>query len=102
MFQQKLLEKSTVFIVKMTGPAMVRPASSDFWKAPLVSGKNLSVDEKKENQWINLAQKDLFSTYTLQNHSQYFKCQDSTIEMNNEKETKLISKWSHSRRQALI
>ena len=37
-FQQKLLEKSTFFIVKMTGPAMVRPASSDFWKAPLVSG----------------------------------------------------------------
>ena len=34
-FQQKLLEKSTFFIVKMTGPAMVRPASSDFWKAPL-------------------------------------------------------------------
>ena len=37
-FQQKLLEKSTFFIVKMTGPAMVRPASSDFWKVPLVSG----------------------------------------------------------------
>ena len=37
-FQQKLLEKSTFFIVKMTGPAMVQPASSDFWKAPLVSG----------------------------------------------------------------
>ena len=36
-FQQKLLEKSTFFIVKMTGPAMVRPASSDFWKAPLHS-----------------------------------------------------------------
>ena len=47
MFQQKLLEKSTFFIVKMTGPAMVRPASSDFWKVPLVSGYNLSVDKKK-------------------------------------------------------
>ena len=32
-FQQKLLEKS-VFIVKMTGPTMVRPVSSDFWKGP--------------------------------------------------------------------
>ena len=31
----KLLEK-TFFIVKVTGPAMVRPASSDFWKVPLV------------------------------------------------------------------
>ena len=28
-FEQKLLE--------MAGPAMVRPASSDFWKAPFVA-----------------------------------------------------------------
>ena len=34
-FQQKRLEKAH-FIVKMTGPAIVRPANSDFWKAPLV------------------------------------------------------------------
>ena len=34
-FQQKLLEKAC-FIVKMTASAMVWPASSDFWKAPLV------------------------------------------------------------------
>ena len=33
-FQQKLLEKA-YFTFKMTGPAMVRPASSDFWKVPL-------------------------------------------------------------------
>ena len=32
-FQLKLLEKA-YFIVKMTGLAMVRLASSDFWKAP--------------------------------------------------------------------
>ena len=32
-FQQKLLEKTFV-IVEITGPAMVRPVSSDFWKAP--------------------------------------------------------------------
>ena len=32
-FQQNLLEKPC-FIAKITGPAMVRPASSDFWKAP--------------------------------------------------------------------
>ena len=31
-FQQNLLGKS-YFIVKMTAPAMVRPTSSDFWKA---------------------------------------------------------------------
>ena len=30
----KLLEK-VYFIAKMTGPAIVGPASSDFWKAPL-------------------------------------------------------------------
>ena len=33
-FQQNLLEKA-YFIAKMSVPAMVRPASSDFWKAPL-------------------------------------------------------------------
>ena len=33
---QKLFEKA-YFIFKMTGPAMVRPANSDFWKAPLDS-----------------------------------------------------------------
>ena len=32
-FQQKLLEKA-YFIAKMSGSDMVRPASSDFWKAP--------------------------------------------------------------------
>ena len=31
-FQQNLLEKAH-FIAKMSGPTMVRPASSDFWKA---------------------------------------------------------------------
>ena len=31
-FPQKLLGKA-YFIVKMTATAMVRPASSDFWKA---------------------------------------------------------------------
>ena len=34
-FQQKLLEKA-YFIFKLTGRAMVRPTSSDKWKAPLV------------------------------------------------------------------
>ena len=33
-FQQNLLKKA-YFIAKKSGPAMVRPASSDFWKAPL-------------------------------------------------------------------
>ena len=32
-FQRKPLEKA-YFIVKMTGPAVDRPASSDQWKAP--------------------------------------------------------------------
>ena len=39
-FQQKLLEKA-YFILKLTGRAMVRPASSDFWKAPLVLGHHM-------------------------------------------------------------
>ena len=38
-FHQKLLEKS-LFNCKMTGPAMVLPASPDFWKAPLVVCKH--------------------------------------------------------------
>ena len=33
-FRQKLLEKA-YFIVQMTGPALVRSANSNFWKAPL-------------------------------------------------------------------
>ena len=33
-FSQNLLEKA-YFIAKMSGPTMVRPASSDFWKAPI-------------------------------------------------------------------
>ena len=32
-FQQNLIEKA-YFIAKMSGPTMVRPASSDKWKAP--------------------------------------------------------------------
>ena len=35
-FQEKPLEKAYCF-VKMTGPAMIRPASPDFWKAPQVN-----------------------------------------------------------------
>ena len=34
-FQQNLLEKA-YFVFKITGLAIVRPASSDFWKEPLV------------------------------------------------------------------
>ena len=40
-FQQNLLEKAH-FIAKMSGPTMVRPANSDFWKAPLDNGLSLS------------------------------------------------------------
>ena len=42
-FQEKPLEKAD-FIFKLTVPAMVRPASSDKWKAPLDS----NVARKKE------------------------------------------------------
>ena len=37
-FRQNLLDKD-YFVVKMTGPAMVRLASSDFWKAPQESAR---------------------------------------------------------------
>ena len=40
-FHQKLLEK-TYFIFKMTSAAIVWPASSDFWKLPLVSTVGMS------------------------------------------------------------
>ena len=38
--QHKLLEKA-YFIIKPTGRAMVRPASSDKWKAPLVTFRQI-------------------------------------------------------------
>ena len=44
-FQQKLFGKS-LFHFKMTGPAMVRPASCDFWKAPLDSQSKSNFDTK--------------------------------------------------------
>ena len=40
-FQENLLEKAH-FIAKMSGPTMVRPASSDFWKAPLDSQSHVT------------------------------------------------------------
>ena len=43
-FQQNLLEKA-YFIAKMSGPAMVRPAISDFCKAPLVK------EQKSRQDW---------------------------------------------------
>ena len=39
--QQKPLEKAD-FIVKITGPVMVRLASSDKWKAPYINKKSFS------------------------------------------------------------
>ena len=42
------------FIAKMSGPAMVRPASSDFWKAPLELLKwwsELREDNALNNDW---------------------------------------------------
>ena len=46
-FQQNVLEKDC-FIAKMSCPAMVRPTSSDFWKAPLVK------QEKSRQDWLIL------------------------------------------------
>ena len=43
-FQQKLLVKA-YFIVKMTAPSNFQPASSDFWKTPLVLAKKTKSSE---------------------------------------------------------
>ena len=53
--QQKPLEKAD-FIVKITGPVMVRLASSDKWKAPYINKKSFSklfLSKKKKDtaQW---------------------------------------------------
>ena len=46
-FQQKLFEKA-FFIVKMTGPAIVRPCSSDLWKASALRSKTQLCKKKKK------------------------------------------------------
>ena len=46
-FQQNVLEKA-YFIAKIFGPTTVPPASSDFWKAPLVK------EEKSRQDWLIL------------------------------------------------
>ena len=46
----KTLKKKALFIVKMTGPAMIRPASSDFWKVPLESKRCSLYWGRGENQ----------------------------------------------------
>ena len=33
-FKKKKLQEKAYFIVKMPGPPIIRPASSEFWKAP--------------------------------------------------------------------
>jgi len=48
--EQELLEKPH-FFVKMTSPAMVRPASSDFWKAPCQCGVKLTQGFSLMRKW---------------------------------------------------
>ena len=59
-FQQKLFEKA-FFIVKMTGPAIVRPCSSDLWKASALRSKTQLCklqtkkfkDKRATTLWLN-------------------------------------------------
>ena len=46
----KTLKKKALFIVKMTGLAMIWPANSDFWKAPLGSKRCSLYWGRGENQ----------------------------------------------------
>ena len=54
--QQKPLEKAD-FIVKITGPVMVRLASSDKWKAPYINKKSFSklFLSKKKKKYCSVA-----------------------------------------------
>ena len=65
-FQQNLLENAS-FIAKMPGLAMVRPASSDLWKAPLVSPCG-----HVSSRWISM-----FATVVLRWHLS----QNTTLKM---------------------
>ena len=63
--QQKLVEKDYVF-VKMPAPAMVWPASSDFWKAPFDfiikwTAKGFFVDKERNNYISYLGESNSFS-----------------------------------------
>lgn len=53
-FHQKLLKKA-VLLSKMTGPAIIQPVTSNFWKAPGVFKRNVvAINDSailcKENQ----------------------------------------------------
>ena len=50
-FQQNLLENA-YFITMMCGPAMFRPASSDFWKAPLDPSHHLGLSIVIRGDWL--------------------------------------------------
>ena len=63
-FQQKLLEEAYCF-VKMTGPAMVRPVGSDFWKAPLVFQHNKVVKSRSDLPKNNFIQFQSPSGYLI-------------------------------------
>ena len=56
-FQQYLLEKAH-FIAKMSGPTMVRPASSDFWKAPGVYKWPRRHVARLQARWVPNYQRD--------------------------------------------
>ena len=53
-FQQNVLEKA-YFTAKMSGQAIVRPASSDFWKAPYVGITRITFAQKWLRWTLKLA-----------------------------------------------
>ena len=68
-FQQKLLKKA-YFIVKLTGRAMVRPASPDKWKAPLVNPFTANNSLRTQTYFWSLLLSSVFAGYADKSQSQ--------------------------------
>ena len=67
-FQQKLLKKA-YFIFKLTGRAMVRPASSDKWKAPLLNPFTANNSLRTQTYFWSLLLSSVFAGYADKSQS---------------------------------
>ena len=85
-FQQKLLGRS-IFIVKMTGPAKVRPVSSNFSKAALC--RDLWV-------WTENSQEVVGGKEGKQHFLDFWRTVASTQTHNNETEKKAVTQTSQN------
>ena len=67
-FQQKLLKKA-YFIFKLTGRAMVRPSSSDKWKAPLVNPFTANNSLRTQTYFLSSLLSSVFAGYANKSQS---------------------------------